>query len=308
MHDPAHHAATLCGKPHHLSNGRWRCLCPAHADRNPSLVVADGYDALLVHCFAGCDRRDVLDALREIGVDTGSADHGDRVRAPRKPAPRVDDAEIANRIAMAGRIWQEAIDPHATLAEKYLQLRGLDLLVGADVVRFHPSCPRGPGADGARGQRQAAMICLMRDLVSDKPVAIHRRYLRSDGTKDGKPYTLGRVPGSAIKLTLHRDTFAEELSCCSKLHIAEGFETALGALMLGHAPIWALGAAGELARFPVLFGVGELVVLTDHDFNDVGLHAAHDAIERWHGAGKRARGIWPRMTGFDFADVVEAQR
>jgi len=28
-------------------------------------------------------------------------------------------------------------------------------------------------------------------------------------------------------------------------------------------------------------------------------------FERWQAAGRKARGIWPRVAGFDFADVAE---
>ncbi|MGO8906430.1 MAG: hypothetical protein ACLQMH_12525 [Solirubrobacteraceae bacterium] len=38
--------------------------CPAHEDRNASLSVGVGRDGrALVHCHAGCDVLDVLDAL-----------------------------------------------------------------------------------------------------------------------------------------------------------------------------------------------------------------------------------------------------
>ncbi|GLJ00215.1 hypothetical protein Sbs19_40320 [Sphingobium sp. BS19] len=34
------------------------CLCPAHADRSPSLSVRVGDHALLFKCFGGCDTRE----------------------------------------------------------------------------------------------------------------------------------------------------------------------------------------------------------------------------------------------------------
>lgn len=38
--------------------------CPAHADRSPSLSVAEGRDGrVLVHCFAGCSVEEVCRAL-----------------------------------------------------------------------------------------------------------------------------------------------------------------------------------------------------------------------------------------------------
>ena len=40
------------------------CRCPAHADSDPSLSIRQGDRSILVTCFAGCAREDVL---RELG-------------------------------------------------------------------------------------------------------------------------------------------------------------------------------------------------------------------------------------------------
>ena len=54
--------------------GRWTgasgvARCPAHDDREPSLSIRDGADGEpVVNCFAGCDWRDVKDALRADGL------------------------------------------------------------------------------------------------------------------------------------------------------------------------------------------------------------------------------------------------
>ncbi len=44
-------------------NGEWQALCPAHADRNPSLSVKASDGKVLVHCHAGCQTEDVVAAL-----------------------------------------------------------------------------------------------------------------------------------------------------------------------------------------------------------------------------------------------------
>jgi hypothetical protein len=42
----------------------WEACCPAHADTNPSLRVTETHDdRILLHCWAGCGARDILDAL-----------------------------------------------------------------------------------------------------------------------------------------------------------------------------------------------------------------------------------------------------
>lgn len=42
----------------------WMALCPAHADRNPSLSVSDAANrGTVIYCFAGCDNADVVRAV-----------------------------------------------------------------------------------------------------------------------------------------------------------------------------------------------------------------------------------------------------
>ena len=43
--------------------GQWVVRCPAHEDKNPSLSIRDLGDRVLVHCFAGCDTSDVMEAV-----------------------------------------------------------------------------------------------------------------------------------------------------------------------------------------------------------------------------------------------------
>ena len=37
--------------------------CPAHQDRSPSLSVSQGETGALLRCHAGCEPKDILDAL-----------------------------------------------------------------------------------------------------------------------------------------------------------------------------------------------------------------------------------------------------
>jgi len=44
----------------HTGHG-WTALCPAHADKTPSLSVAEGDDGrILIQCFAGCTAKAIL--------------------------------------------------------------------------------------------------------------------------------------------------------------------------------------------------------------------------------------------------------
>jgi hypothetical protein len=61
----AYIASALNGR---RSGSGWIARCPAHMDTSPSLSLRDSGDKVLVHCFAGCDQRDVVAALRELGL------------------------------------------------------------------------------------------------------------------------------------------------------------------------------------------------------------------------------------------------
>ncbi len=60
--------------------GTWQALCPAHADRNPSLSVAEREGKLLLHCHAGCSFDAVLSAL---GLTPGDLHDGNGHDKPR---------------------------------------------------------------------------------------------------------------------------------------------------------------------------------------------------------------------------------
>lgn len=54
-----------CDPPARRNDRGWMAHCPAHRDSSPSLSLAEGPHGVLVHCFAGCTRREVLEAFGE---------------------------------------------------------------------------------------------------------------------------------------------------------------------------------------------------------------------------------------------------
>lgn len=47
----------------------YMALCPAHADRNPSLSLSEGSNGkILFHCFAGCSQEEVRERLIEMDL------------------------------------------------------------------------------------------------------------------------------------------------------------------------------------------------------------------------------------------------
>jgi hypothetical protein len=61
----------------------WRCQCPLRGGR--SLVIRDGDGgSLLVTCWGGCDRLDLLAQLRQRGLLSGRSDYAPRIIAARR--------------------------------------------------------------------------------------------------------------------------------------------------------------------------------------------------------------------------------
>src|SRR5215471_569141 len=96
----------------------WRCRCPVHGGR--SLVLRDGDRArVLVNCWGGCDRLDVLAELRRRGLLDGSANYALRIIVP---TCRHDHR---SRTARALNIWRGASNGESTIARRYLASRGI---------------------------------------------------------------------------------------------------------------------------------------------------------------------------------------
>jgi hypothetical protein len=271
---------------------------PGHSrqDRSASLrfdPAAPG--GFVVHSFAGDDPLLIRDYVKkQLGLASGR--DARLARSSAAPASSPDDAE---RMTIALAIWREARDPHGTPVETYLNRRGLDLpdeAAGA-AIRFHPACPFA-------GERTPAMICLVRDVVTNEPRAIHRTALTHDGHKakiNGKDrLALGPIAGGAIKVTPD-----ENVMLC--LGIGEGIESALSLRNLtefGCSPVWSLISASGVETFPILSGIESLWLAVDHD--DTGIQAARSTAQRWQASGAEAFLITPSARGADLNDLFFA--
>lgn len=70
--------------------GQWLAPCPSHEDRSPSLSVRETDDGtVLVHCFAGCNVTDILDA---VGMDLAELfpERMEHHNNHRRGRPRID--------------------------------------------------------------------------------------------------------------------------------------------------------------------------------------------------------------------------
>ena len=92
--------------------GKWQgssglCRCPSHADVKPSLKISDREhraDGVDVHCFAGCNWKDVKAALigLELLAPLGAVDLTVKPPQPTQPKP---DKEQIKRIDYALSLW-----------------------------------------------------------------------------------------------------------------------------------------------------------------------------------------------------------
>jgi hypothetical protein len=140
------------------------CRCPAHADRTPSLSIRPGRRRLLLHCFAGCEAEAVIRALRASGLldfsNTRAAQTPSAASKPRSLSP------------LAARLWSEARPLSASLAERYLQGRGID--VASPDLRYHSRTPHGRAP---LTSFRPALIAAVRDDTG--LVGVHRTFLET---------------------------------------------------------------------------------------------------------------------------------
>jgi putative DNA primase/helicase len=283
----------------HRSGNQWKCRCPAHDDVDPSMIVFDGRDAVQVRCFAGCEPLEIIAALRGRGLWGEDVDGDNSSVNGSEPRSLVEArrADPDRHYKLAMKIWDAAQDPAGTSVEVYLRGRGLVLPPKAnDVIGFHPRCPNAQ-------LRAPALVALMRNVETFRPQAVQRLFLDLDQNKKIEGMMLGSVGNAAMMITSRHDTFWDCLSFCPKLYVCEGLETGLALHMAGYRPVWALGSAGAIARLPVLFAVGELVVCADHD--DAGIAAALTCADRWNATThQKASVLMPQEANTDFADMV----
>jgi putative DNA primase/helicase len=272
----------------------WRCRCPLHGGR--SLIVRDGDGGcILVTCWAGCDRLDVLAELRRRGLLDGHEDFAPRIVLP----PRRDDD--AWRTARALTIWHQARPATGTIVETYLRSRGISPGVLPETLRFHPECCRPRDDQGNFLPPLPAMVALV-EHAQRGPVAVHVTYLRPDGSakadipKKNQKASFGPIGGGAIRLSAVEPD--------SWVAIGEGIETTLSVMQACSLPGWAALSAAGIERLVSRPEVAMVLICADNDANGVGERAARTAAERFLREGRKVRIAMPPEPGADFNDVL----
>ncbi len=271
--------------------GTWKAggamvRCPAHGDRNPSLSIRVGDHALLFKCFAGCDARDVIRAIRRVDARAVQS-----LAIDGSPA-RAGKGEFWSR-QRALNLWDQARPLAGTPGEIYLRRRSIAMLSPA--LRFHPRTPHGGGEDVTF---RPAMIAALHE--AGRFVAVQRTFFdwnepRRARDLDNARLMLGRPRHGAVMLGPATDC----------LGLAEGVETAMSAMILFRMPVWATLGTERFHQIVLPSGISRLTLFPDNDA--AGEIAVAAALHAYACVGLPIETVWPPDGHCDWNDVLRSR-
>lgn len=188
---------------------------------------------------------------------------------------------------------------------KYFWFRKIDIPEGVEGLRAHPCLPYWD-TTGEEPQKLGDFPALL-GLLTDNdgtPVSLHRTYLTENGLKAPVPAVKKLVAGGKGNGLIRTSPIEDTLG------VAEGIETALGAWMLFHVPVWSAVNVGGFKTFDVPEGVKCVRIFGDNDKTYVGQSGAYELAARL----KRERPDLevvvdiPRVENFDWADVAKSYK
>lgn len=205
------------------------------------------------------------------------------------PKPRSSSPQAARRLHAMSQPLK------GSLAETYLNSRGITRVQGLGALRFHPKCFHRPG-QGQPVESWPAMIGTVTDL-SGSVTGVHRTWLVRDG--QGKAplasprRAMGQLLGGGVRFGKVSDVLAA----------GEGIETVLSVRQaLPHLPMLAALSSGHLGAILFPPGLRRLYILRDADPS--GDAAVERLSQRAGEAGITAAVLSP-MEG-DFNDDLQA--
>lgn len=197
-------------------------------------------------------------------------------RPPIKTEPEFDPEKGKAQIK---RIWEGTQSVVGSVAEKYLNVRGIYAMHVPTVIRFHPNLSywsRDPETGAFRDYGNfPALVAPLKNDRGDV-VALHRIYLTADGRKapvpEVKKNTLKWMPlnGAAIRL----------FSPMTVLHVGEGLESMLAVRAITRQPVWATTTAQLLQDIELPATVCRVVIWEDLDRSGRGSKAAEVLAKR----------------------------
>ena len=205
--------------------------------------------------------------------------------------------EASRRFARAREIWDATRPLAGTVAERYLDARGVGHVAIVAALRFHPALthPTAPG-------RFPCLVAGIQD-IDGQFLGIQRTYLAADGSGKAsvEPVraSLGSPAGGAVRLGEPRD---------GRLLVGEGIETtAAAALVLDWSSgAWAALSTSGLRAVEIPEDVRHVTIAADRDAKGGGQLAAAALGERLEAAGRHVSIHFSHDFGKfgDFADAL----
>ena len=264
--------------------------CPLCGYKNAfSLDYKQG--KILFRCFA-CqdDPRRFISHFQSIGLWRKSKSASVAVAIAK--VAKVSDEDLQKR-EYARKVWEASSPICGTLAERYLNARGIHL-ANIDALRFKPSVWHSKSE------------CFFPSLVAKVTtrhgdfMGIHRTYVAHDGMAkadvDSPKMMLGNIKGGSVHLSpLTGDTLA----------VCEGIETGLSILQMTCIPTWACLSTGGMVSLEIPSSIRTLLICGDND--PAGITASLALKARAIQEGYAVKHITPQEAGFDFNDVLQKE-
>ena len=284
---------------HYLPNGRrqgryWTCGDVMGTPGRSLYVRLSGDRAGKFRDAADGTHGDLLDLIalnRGLGFRAALDEARGFLSLPVPPIREVVPPAPANSSEAARRLFAASKPVRGTLAERYLQSRGIILPGDVSALRFHPRCfHRGP----AGRETWPALIAAVTDL-DGAITGVQRTWLDPGGGKaplEQPRRAMGRLAGNAVRFG----------NTCDVLTAAEGIETALALKTVMPAmPVAAALSAAHLATLTLPVGLRRLYVARDND------GAGRFALERLRARSRAGdidiRALAPRTEDFN-ADLL----
>lgn len=252
--------------------------CKGKSDKSLGITIqADGSG--IAHCF----RCGYVEGYTPQGVSVPL-----QPTTPRPPAPQ-------KRTVLANNwqdLWRRSQPLKGTLGEAYLTLRGCQLPPSGSHLRFMPDLKHPDGWSSP------ALLGLITEAKTRQAMSIHRTWIKEGTPKAIDRRLLGGHEKKGGVIRLWPDEYVT-----FGLAVAEGIETTLS-LAKVYKPAWSLIDAGNMAVFPPLPCIENLVIGADHD--SAGIKGANTLKEVWEASGREVLMHYPEQFEEDFNDMEKA--
>jgi hypothetical protein len=325
--------------------GHGMCRCPAHADRTASLSVKDVGERIVLHCFAGCNFKDIARELRALGLWEEWDENGLSVR-PRRSRPQESSS---GRRARFDALWGHGTSPESHPDATPEDYAGDDPTT--DYITAAPEPDEIARQQAAReiwrraapiGDDAAKLYLWSRNLDVRRvpPTLRYASQLFYTGEKKIYPALVGAVKNSDNHITavqriwvtstletvngvspkntkaplptpkktlgLMGDGAVRLAPARRILGIAEGIESGLSAMQYWSLPVWVSCGAWRMDRLWVPDIVEKIIIFGDN--GEAGHEAAHKAALAYHARGLQCDIEFPPEEFADWNDVLTGTR